>query len=520
MDISSLLEKLTGKAPLKKEILTDIWEQWYKGNVADFHNYNIRTRGDVSIPCKRNTLNMPKKVCEDWANLLLNEKTDVAISGEDNQAILNRLLNYIKFWQKGNLGIELSFALGLGAFVEGVTADGKPKIQFVNRKKIYPLTIEDDEITECAFVNVNSNKVTIQAHLKDSDGNYEIRTYQGTVKDNQNLDLDFVNFYDNASIFKTESNIAWYQLIKPNIANNININSPLGISVFANALDVLKGIDLSYDGFCTEMQFGKARIFADIDLTTYDGNGEHKEFDERDILFYTFKGADGSPREPLKFYNPQLRSTEFYSGINNTLNVLSAKVGFGENHYRFDGGSLSTATQVISENSEMFRTLKKHEILLNDVIIGAVRALIYICNKFGDGEFKFSENVLNENIEVKFDDSIIEDKESQKASDRTDINSGVMSKAEYRSKWFNEDLETADDKIKDIAKENATALISILYDKLSKKSSLKLLEEAGIIENAEEEIKELESESIYKFDLGEEDDAGTSTNRQEDIGNQ
>ena len=29
------------------------------------------------------------------------------------------------------------------------------------------------------------------------------------------------------------------------------------------------------------------------------------------------------------------------------------------------------------------------------------------------------------------------------ANDRLDVSMGVMSKAEYRSKWYNEDLETA-----------------------------------------------------------------------------
>ena len=51
---------------------------------------------------------------------------------------------------------------------------------------------------------------------------------------------------------------------------------------------------------------------------------------------------------------------------------------------------------------------------------------------------------MDENdIRIIFDDSIIEDKEAQKVSDRADVASGVMSKVEYRMKWYNEDEVTA-----------------------------------------------------------------------------
>ena len=54
-----------------------------------------------------------------------------------------------------------------------------------------------------------------------------------------------------------------------------------------------------------------------------------------------------------------LRANEHITGINMELNLLSNKVGMGEAYYRFDGAGVSTATQVISENSKLFRTKKK-----------------------------------------------------------------------------------------------------------------------------------------------------------------
>jgi len=446
MDIKGVIKTVTGKEPIYLEDFTDLWKEWYSGDVKDFHNYKIYN-GEKKIQCKRKTLNMAKQICEDWANLLLNEKTDIAMGNESNQEQMTKLLNELKFWTKGNKGVEETFALGQGAFVIGIDDKKKIKLQFVNRTKIFPITVEDDEITECAFVNINGNNVVFQFHLINERGHYFIRTIKGQ-KQNNDLQMNIGDIENgDDSEFDTLSEIAWFKMIKPNISNNIDINSPMGISIYANSLDKLEGVDLAYDGFCNEMSLGRARIFVDKELVRYDESGEHKVFDNNDIAFYVYGNGGTDSKKPLEFYSPSLRVDAFFNGINKALNLLSSAVGFGENRYRFDGNGMATATQVVSENSELFRTLKKHEIVLNEVLVSLIKTLIYVNNKFGDGSYSFVED---ENIEIKFDDSIIEDKENQKLNDRADVSLGVMSKEEYRAKWYAEDEETASKKIAEI----------------------------------------------------------------------
>lgn len=456
MTIESIIKEVTGKDVIALNDLTDTWLQYYKGDVDKFHHFQ-EYNGINNIERTRKTLNMPKKVCEDWANLLLNEKTDVVVGDDKQQSALWELLNKVHFWTKGNEGIEKTFALGTGAFVETADAEGNARLQFLNAKKIYPITFDQDKITECAFVNVSSRKTTIQIHLLDVDGNYAIRTieYEKQINNTKEDIGDLV--YDD--VFYTESPLPWFQIYKPNIANNLDINSPMGISIYANALDTLQGVDLAYDGFCEEMRLGRSRIFVNKNLIRYDENGQTKTFDNNESGFYY--GGEAENTKPFEFYSPTLRTESYFNGINNALNLLSSKVGFGENHYRFDKGGVTTATQVISENSEMFRSLKKHEILLNEVIINVCKALMYIHNKFTDDGFKFD---LNANIEVKFDDSIIEDKETMKMTDRQDVNMGVMSKVEYRMKWYNEDEETAKQKLAEIEEANRSQALNFFSE--------------------------------------------------------
>lgn len=448
MTIEQIIKDATNKDTVSLTDFTDVWLQYYKGNVDKFHDYQ-EYNGVKNIQRTRRTLNMPKKICEDWANLLLNEKTDVVIGDDEQQDNLWELLNSVKFWTKGNEGVEKSFALGTGAFVENIDDESNVRLQFVTRNKIYPISFDQDRITECAFVNATSNETIIQMHLLNPDKTYIIRT-QVYRKDQKDTAEDIGKKIKD-DIFETQGELPWFQILKPNIANNIDLNSPMGISVYANALDVLQGVDLAYDGFCEEMRLGRSRIFVHKGLISYDALGERPTFDNNESGFYYGGETDGTNIKPFEFYSPTLRTESYFNGINNALNLLSSKVGFGENHYRFDKGGITTATQVISENSEMFRTLKKHEIIVNDVIIGVCKALMYIHNTFTDSTFKFD---LDLNIEVRFDDSIIEDKETMKLTDRQDVAMGTMSKVEYRMKWYNEDEESAKIRLAEIEEEN------------------------------------------------------------------
>ena len=56
--------------------MQEIWKQWYRGNVNDFHYYTLKVYGKEE-QCERKTMNMPKKVCEDITKLLWTEKTRI-----------------------------------------------------------------------------------------------------------------------------------------------------------------------------------------------------------------------------------------------------------------------------------------------------------------------------------------------------------------------------------------------------------------------------------------------------------
>ena len=86
----------------------------------------------------------------------------------------------------------------------------------------------------------------------------------------------------------------------------------------------------------------------------------------------------------------------------------------------------------------MFRTIKKHEIILEQTLVELCRILLRLGNTAMNAGLK--EDV---EISIDFDDSIIEDKSADFTRDLQLLNAGILNDWEFRMKWMNEDEETA-----------------------------------------------------------------------------
>lgn len=430
------------------------WKSWYQGNVKGFHNYTVQN-GERQVKCRRYSLGMGKKLCEDWANLLMNEKVQITLEGQKEQDFIDLVLTENNFTVKANEMQEMKSALGTVAYVPRVigqeiseSGDIVPGnasgivLDYVTIENIYPLSWQNGYISECAF----SSEVTrggkdylyLQIHRREDDGNYVIENRIYRYDNEQLADEQLVNvkgFENITPVVHTGSDKRQFVIDRPNIANNINYLLPTGIAIYANAIDVLQGVDIAYDSYVNEFKLGKKRIMVKPSAAQYlDGT---PAFDPDDVVFYVMPEdtEDGAVVTPIDM---TLRTAEHNTGIQDQLNILSSKCGFGETYYRFDGGSVATATQVISENSTMFRTIKKMEIVLEQALVELCRILLRLGNTAMNAG-------LDEDVEISidFDDSIIEDKQTDFSRDMQLLSAGIMNDWEFRMRWMNEDEATA-----------------------------------------------------------------------------
>lgn len=465
MKLEDFLVKNYGYNPdVKNNIQTyiDQWTSWYVGNVKSFHNYYIYN-GNRKVNQKRFTMNMAKEISEDWSDILWSEKCEISMKNDASQKQFDELVNSLDLYVLINQLIEKSGALGTAGAVVSVydliqnedgmyldVSEAKTRVDIVDIDWIYPLSWSNKEVTECAFGSVEFVKgkkyVVLSVHkLNEKSGNYIIynHLFQETNGTLTEITDQIQGKESTIKEFDTKSDVKWFSIFKPLLTNNLYKNSPFGISHYANAIDNLKAVDISFDALKNEIKDGRKRTFVRAEMLNYDNGQQKMTFDPEDTTVYVLpKGA--TKDDLIQQDTETLRTNQQIETLNTNLNILGNKVGFGENHYHFDGVNLSTATAVVSSNSKLFRRKKKLEVGYESAIHDLVMAVCYASTTFG----KYS--IDTNDMVIQFDDSIIEDKESESNRAMREVSAGLLSKVEYRMKVFGESEAIAKKAIEEI----------------------------------------------------------------------
>lgn len=409
---------------------------WYKGTTT-WHEYKV-WNGTNNIGKTRASLDMAKTACEDMASLLMNEKVKINMADELSQKMIDDCLEDNNYYVMQNNLIEIMCGLGTGANVESIYTDSKgliqKKIDYIHGDMIFPLTWDNGKIIECAFgtIGKEDNKVfyTLIIHRLGDDGKYIIETVnidsEGSVVIPSSLAQ---GQEENSSIFETGSEIPLFQIIKPNIVNNYDKTCPLGMSIFGNAIEILKSIDTKYDSWRNEFETGKRKIFIKSNLMNVQYKVDSADVvpvvDPSDTIFYQIEWSKDDV--PIHEFSPDLRDAEHANSLDVELKLFSRKVGLGDSFYAFNNGAVArTATEVVSTNSALFRNLKKHELVLKSAIIGMCRALLNLENIFNGGNYDVWQEIT-----VDFDDSIVEDTDKEQQKAMAEYNAGLIDRVEY-----------------------------------------------------------------------------------------
>ena len=138
-----------------------LWESWYKGRVRNFTFYKIYSGQGTSIRRQRKSLGMAKKLSEDIADLLLNERVQITLSDESTGDFVENVLKENRFYVLGNDYQERKAYSGTVAYIpyikdaevteDGSFQSGKIGIDYVSASNIFPISWSNGRVTECAF---------------------------------------------------------------------------------------------------------------------------------------------------------------------------------------------------------------------------------------------------------------------------------------------------------------------------------------------------------------------------------
>lgn len=444
------------------------WRQWWAGYVKSFHQFRETTDTGRKKARDLYSMKMAKKLCEDWAAYLLNEKTEITADDEASAAFLlgdetdqgeGGVFGQINFWSEANALVEKAFYSGTGAFVmklDGMTAtdgeavasgDAEIRMEYLPAQCIIPISIKYHKITEVAFASettVRGKKfVYVESHTLEN-GTYVI---QNRYYSDTNGTLKPTPLPDGvAERVNTGSPYPFFSIIHPNMVNPHSDANGLGCSVFANAIDNLKGTDIAFNNFVRDLWLGGKKVFYSRELTKTvgvdkDGNPIYIAPDDMLQQLFVSVGDEFTDEKSLVHeFNPALRVQDNRDAVQAQLGYLSFECGMGTRHYRFDGMAAGgiTATQYTGEKQELKQNAAKHGIVIAKALRDICRAILWA-----------GKNILGQPVDpetpitVNFSDGYIVSDEEKKAADMVDVQQGIMQKWEYRAKWYGEDEETA-----------------------------------------------------------------------------
>lgn len=428
------------------------YKDWYKGKTS-WHTRKTHENGEIVVTTIEAS-GTPKLIAEDWASNYANENTLITVSSKNKKENvanekINEILQKNKFFGRFNQFSEKFNALGCGATVVIPNkfsfdknnklikdANKKIKIYFLDANRVVPISVDDNEITESAFIRVTTNETILQVHILVDD-KYVIGEVRGKNEKQNEFATKFD--YEKAVIINTGSSVPLFQIWYPNIASSDEICE----SIYSQAIGWFKLVDTIFDCWYKEFKRGAKKRFISTELREIGADG--KPIDVKDFLededIMVPLGADG--KSFINEFNAELRVEPIIKSLVSAMNVAARLCGLGDSSFEIGengGRPIQTATAAILKESKLYKNIIKQENLATAKIKGLLLAIKEVYNTYiSDDKLEFEED----DIQVVYDDNIMEDTQQKKDNQLKEVTAGIMSIAEYRANWYDEDEESA-----------------------------------------------------------------------------
>jgi len=252
-------------------------------------------------------------------------------------------------------------------------------------------------------------------------------------------------------------------------ANTVDPSSPLGMSGYGRAVDLIRDADEQYSRLLWEFEATEAAIDVDRDaLKPYEDASGATHTIRPDLQNRLFRKLDLGNDDLYQPYLPSIRDASLINGLNTILTRIEDVCALSRGTISTSNIEATTATELkilrqrsYSMNADIQKTL---EGTLRDVIkIMDIYCTLYKIVPEADYEVSF-----------EWDDSILVDTAEEMSKRVTLIANGIYSKTEFRMWYFGETEAQARQALKIIEDENKKSIME----------NAKLQQEAGMIVQA------------------------------------
>lgn len=236
------------------------------------------------------------------------------------------------------------------------------------------------------------------------------KTYKSERKDVIGKECDmsetvWANLQEDAAYQNIEQPL--FSIFKMPIANNIDLQSPLGVSIFSNAFKELEGLDIAWTRLDDETYDSQHITFLGDSLIEEPGTPVRKRRSSGGIVDKIGRALPRRVRilpgsttgEEYHEETPSLQMSERIVGINHRLDLVGTKCGYSSGYFVLNGrGEYVNVKQVEASDRETIETIKQ----MRDSLQTTTDGLIYALDKYADiynlapvGEYKVSYDFMD-----------------------------------------------------------------------------------------------------------------------------
>lgn len=324
------------------------------------------------------------------------------------------------------------------------------EVQFVQADCFFPLAFDSSgRITQCVFTEQFRKGRRIFTRL-------EVHALQNNHIRITNRAFVATNDYSLGSEVVVSSIDRWSELVpelvmegtdrllfgyfKIPLANAEDSDSPLGVSVYSRAVDLIREADKRYSNICWEYDGTQLAVHVATSLLKYNKDQDKFEYPGgKERLYRNLEYNTGATDKPfLDTFSPDIRDTALFNGFNNQLKLVEFNCCLAYGTLSDPQNIDKTATEIKTSKQRSYVMVSDTQTALQD----ALEDLVYAMNFWA---VLYNLIPAGSDYEVSFDwdDSIVVDAELERQQDRQDVAMGVMKLEEYRAKWYGETLEEA-----------------------------------------------------------------------------
>jgi A118 family predicted phage portal protein len=375
------------------------------------------------------TLNMRKLSASVLAGLVFNEQCDIYVSDTEGDGDQNTYQNAHDFIQhvfehnkfKKNLSEYLEPMFALGGLTVRPYVDGEEiEFSWALANAFYPLRSNSNGISEGVMKSVTTKiekkKTTHYTLLEFHEWENDLyvitnELYKSDNKGEIGKRVPLGEVYEDLQETTYISGLSrpLFNYVKPAGFNNINPHSPLGLGICDNSNHTLTKINDTYDQFWWEIKMGQRTVFvSDYMLQTLpseDGLPPRQIFDPDVNVYRSMRMS--MDEEFVKDVTSDIRVEQYITAINQSLRTLEMELKLSVGTFSFDGRSMKTATEIVSENDLTYRTRNDHVYAVEQFIKGLVVSVLELGKAYG---LFAGEIPTFEHIGVDFDDGVFQDR--------------------------------------------------------------------------------------------------------------